>query len=119
MRFCYGALTTSFYDLGPSRLGFEPLTSACGKTPLSTAKQLRRSDITSITKDYVTYILMISKPFPGCPEQWLNSENCSIPCPMNCLWGNCHMLKRTCVGCAIGFTGPTCQKSKIIFGWQP
>ncbi|XP_078328083.1 uncharacterized protein LOC144623517 [Crassostrea virginica] len=50
----------------------------------------------------------------GCPEQWLNGEICSIPCPMNCLWGHCHMRKRTCVGCTIGFTGPTCQKNQII-----
>lgn len=44
----------------------------------------------------------------GCPSLGFYGENCSIPCPQNCLKGLCHIEQGTCLGCQKGYRGDVC-----------
>ncbi|XP_078328947.1 uncharacterized protein LOC144623898 [Crassostrea virginica] len=46
----------------------------------------------------------------GCPSLGFYGENCSIPCPQNCLKGLCHIVQGTCLGCQKGYKGDACYK---------
>ena len=48
----------------------------------------------------------------GCPQGYYG-ENCSIPCPVNCLDGLCDTENGTCYRCPNGSSGPTCNKGNF------
>lgn len=48
----------------------------------------------------------------GCTSQGYYGENCSIPCPPNCLDGRCHIVEGTCYRCVDGYSGTTCSKGQ-------
>ena len=37
-------------------------------------------------------------------------DNCSTPCPENCLGGLCDTVNGSCYGCLDGYSGPTCHE---------
>ncbi|XP_078328964.1 uncharacterized protein LOC111115084 [Crassostrea virginica] len=47
----------------------------------------------------------------GCSTPGYYGENCSIPCPQNCLQRRCHITEGTCLGyrCATGYRGLMCN----------
>lgn len=51
--------------------------------------------------------------FTGCPNASYYGDNCSTPCHQNCLEGRCDVVDGTCLGCILGYTGPTCD-----IGWN-
>nr|XP_022290620.1 uncharacterized protein LOC111102246 [Crassostrea virginica] len=59
----------------------------------------------------------------GCPVGRNNGDNCSKQCPQNCLNDQCDIVKGTCVGCNVGYTGLYCEsritKTQYLlwFGW--
>ena len=56
--------------------------------------------------------------FSGCPSLGYYGENCSIPCPVNCLDGICDSVNGTCFGCLDGYSGPTCNEGYWFFHWK-
>ncbi|XP_078328098.1 uncharacterized protein LOC144623528 [Crassostrea virginica] len=46
----------------------------------------------------------------GCPKPGYYGENCSIPCPNNCLEHLCDIVEGTCLDCVEGYTGPMCSE---------
>ena len=50
----------------------------------------------------------------GCPILGFYGENCSIPCPQNCLEGHCDVIEGTCLGCSAGYRGIMCNDSKEV-----
>lgn len=47
--------------------------------------------------------------FLGCPFHGKYGDNCSAPCPENCMEGRCHIVEGTCFECVNGYKGPTCD----------
>ncbi|XP_022308442.2 uncharacterized protein LOC111114445 [Crassostrea virginica] len=45
----------------------------------------------------------------GCPAPGYYGENCSIPCPQNCLEGHCDVIEGTCLGCSARYRGLMCN----------
>ena len=54
----------------------------------------------------------------GCPSLGYYGENCSIPCPVNCLDGLCDSVNGTCFGCFDGYSGPTCNEGYWFIHWK-
>lgn len=52
-------------------------------------------------------------PFTGCPNASYYGDNCSTQCHQNCSEGRCDIVDGTCLGCILGYTGPTCD-----IGWN-
>ena len=50
--------------------------------------------------------------FLGCMSPGFYGENCSIPCPQNCLDSRCHIVEGTCFGCVDGYIGDKCIENK-------
>nr|XP_022292874.1 receptor-type tyrosine-protein phosphatase epsilon-like isoform X2 [Crassostrea virginica] len=46
----------------------------------------------------------------GCHELKHYGTNCSIPCPRNCLYGVCDIMKGDCPGCVAGHKGRKCNE---------
>ena len=53
----------------------------------------------------------------GCSSIGYYGENCSIPCPVNCLDGLCDTENGTCYRCLDGYSGPTCNKGYSQRDW--
>ena len=64
------------------------------------------------TQKYQTVLLL------GCPSLGYYGENCSIPCPENCLGGLCDSVNGTCFGCLDGYSGPTCNEDYWFIYWK-
>lgn len=52
--------------------------------------------------------------FLGCPSRGHYGENCSIPCPQNCLEGHCDIEEGTCLGCKTGYKRSKCNEGKLF-----
>ncbi|XP_078320857.1 uncharacterized protein LOC111113987 isoform X1 [Crassostrea virginica] len=46
----------------------------------------------------------------GCPTAGYYGESCSLPCPQNCQENRCDIVEGNCLGCLIGYRGPTCNE---------
>ena len=55
-------------------------------------------------------LLLLDCTLPG-----YYGENCSTPCPVNCLDGLCDNVNGTCYGCRDGYSGPTCSAGYFNF----
>ena len=42
-------------------------------------------------------------------------DNCSTPCPENCVDGLCDNVNGTCYNCHGGYSGPTCNAGYLHF----
>nr|XP_022307981.1 laminin subunit alpha-5-like [Crassostrea virginica] len=47
----------------------------------------------------------------GCRTSGYYGENCSIPCHQNCQGSHCDIVTGACLGCVVGYTGPTCDEN--------
>lgn len=50
----------------------------------------------------------------GCNRTF--GDNCSNPCPFNCLYGQCHLLTGQCYSCVPGYQGQDCSQGLSLFG---
>ena len=53
----------------------------------------------------IKILLLLDCTLPG-----YYGENCSTPCPVNCLDGLCDTVNGTCNGCLDGYSGSTCSE---------
>ncbi|XP_062608099.1 multiple epidermal growth factor-like domains protein 10 [Saccostrea cucullata] len=45
----------------------------------------------------------------GCNMSDVYGENCTLPCPKNCIEGQCNIVEGTCLGCIVGYKGSKCE----------
>ncbi|XP_062571491.1 uncharacterized protein LOC134233533 [Saccostrea cucullata] len=56
----------------------------------------------------------------GCNMSDVYGENCTLPCPRNCIERQCDIVEGTCLGCIVGYKGSKCEEECPIghFGYN-
>lgn len=62
----------------------------------------------------INYISNLILFHTGCNNASVYGSNCDTPCPTNCKDNTCHLHTGACFDCTPGWTGLTCNTSKII-----
>lgn len=62
----------------------------------------------------VVHVIFSFFNFSECPSPGYYGENCSTPCPENCLDGVCDTVNGTCYDCIDGYSGSECSKGHYV-----
>ena len=59
---------------------------------------------------FTNHVRKLVCPWLGCSTEKYFGEGYCVPCPPNCLSGQCEKMNGTCSGCIDGYVGFTCNK---------